>query len=158
MSRPYLFVDSNVLIEALFEPFHPAGAIIALVLSKQVRLVTCHQVIEDVENEILDRCHTANNIELIDTWAKFLDNIKIQVEPDATQEEARITYQNYMGIMRHSADIPILAVAIRFRPAVILSGNREHFNDSVGERCGITILSCREFFSKLISRELLLIP
>jgi len=153
-ARPYIFVDSNVLIEALFEPRHPAGATISLALAKQVRLVTCNQVIEDVELEIIDRCEETGDLGLIDTWHEFIQSLKIKIEPDATETEANNTYRQYIGVMRHKADIPILAVAIRLRLSVILSGNREHFNDAVSERCGIKILSCKEFFSQLIRQEL----
>jgi len=49
--------------------------------------------------------------------------------------------------MRHKADIPVLAAALSMDPAphVILSGNRDHFNEAVAQRCGVQICSCQEF-------------
>lgn len=155
--RPQVFVDSNVLIEALVEARHPAGAVISLALSKQIKLITCQQVVDDVEAEILDRCTKANDLALVDTWDQFKNSLSISIEPDATAEEFKAAYERYLPVMRHAADIPILAVAIRCKPAIILSGNREHFNEKVEKRCGITIRSCKEFFAQLITQELTLL-
>ena len=155
--RPQVFLDSNVLIEALFEERHPAGAVISLALAKQIQLVTCQQVLDDVEAEILDRCSEANDSALIDTWDQFKNSLNMSIEPDATDDEFKESYNLYLPVMRHVADIPILAVALRCKPAIILSGNREHFNDKVEERCGIPIRSCKEFFAQLITQELKLL-
>ena len=51
--------------------------------------------------------------------------------------------------MRHKNDIPILAAAINCKPHYILSDNREHFNDSVGSKCGIQICNCAEFIEMI---------
>jgi hypothetical protein len=56
-------------------------------------------------------------------------------------------YTKYIGVMRHKADIPILAAALECVPPVhvILSGNTEHFNDAVATKCGVPIGSCVQF-------------
>jgi len=53
-------------------------------------------------------------------------------------------YEKYIGVMRHK----VLTAALSMKPApdVILSGNREHFNDAVAGRCGIKIFI--EFISE----------
>lgn len=62
-------------------------------------------------------------------------------------QTVKATYDKYIGVMRHKADIPVLAAALSMDPAphVILSGNRDHFNEAVAQRCGVQICSCQEF-------------
>lgn len=61
----------------------------------------------------------------------------------------------YLGIMRHKADIPVLAAALSMNPppSLLLSDKRNHFNDRVANRSGIRICSCQEFL-EIISEGL----
>ena len=73
--------------------------------------------------------------------------IRLSVIKDPEPSTVIATRDKYLGIMRHKADIPVLAAALSMnpKPQAILSGNREHFNDSVAARRGIRIYSCQEF-------------
>jgi hypothetical protein len=75
--------------------------------------------------------------------------------PDPSFVLVKEVYEKYIGAMRHKADIPVLAAAIDCNPPpyVILSNNREHFNDLVSVRCGIKILSCAEFLQMLATKH-----
>lgn len=152
--RPLIFVDSNVLIEAVFIPRHPAAAVAILAASKQVDLVTCELVVQDVEDEIIERCRAANDLKVIETWHKLRQETRLRVDKDPPEEVVKQTYENFMGVMRHEADIPVIASAILISPTLILSGNVEHFNEAVSERCGIPIMTCREFFDNLLRSKL----
>jgi predicted nucleic acid-binding protein len=150
-NRLLAFVDSNVLIEAFFVPLHPACAIAILAANKQLDLVTCSLVVDDVEKEILERATERDDYDLIDAWAKFLTEIRLRKMPDPPASLVRDTLHNYLGVMRHQADIPVLASAIETGAHVILSDNSEHFNPKVSERCGIPIWTCEEFLAGLIT-------
>lgn len=150
-NRLLVFVDCNVLIEALFVPLHPACAIAILAANKQLDLVTCSLVVDDVEKEILERASEKNDYDLIDAWTKFVSEIRLKTLPDAPAELVKETFHKYMGVMRHQADIPVLASAIEIKPNLILSDNSEHFNEKVSERCGIAIWTCEEFLAELIT-------
>jgi len=60
------------------------------------------------------------------------------------------TKKKYLALMRHLADILVLAVAIEVKADSILSGNRKHFNDKTSRKCGIPIYSCQEFLRQFI--------
>jgi len=150
-NRLVVFVDSNVLIAALFIPMHPANAIAVLAANRQIDLVTCELVVEDVEKEILEQTTKANNIELIDVWTKFLETIRLRVIPNPPTNLVKETYDKYLGVMRHQADIPVLASAIEIGPDLVLSDNTEHFNAQVSERSGIPIWSCQEFLTNMVT-------
>jgi hypothetical protein len=79
---------------------------------------------------------------------------RLQILPNPNTDKVLTTKDEYLGVMRHKADIPVLAAALTMTPLphVILSGNREHFNDAVAARCGIKIYSCSEFIN-LISKS-----
>ncbi|MFA7336383.1 MAG: hypothetical protein WC028_06330 [Candidatus Obscuribacterales bacterium] len=62
-----------------------------------------------------------------------------------TADLVRQTYNSYIALMRHKNDIPILACALTIKPFVVLSSNREHFNDKVAAKSGIPMLSYEEF-------------
>ncbi|MBU6450778.1 MAG: type II toxin-antitoxin system VapC family toxin [Cyanobacteria bacterium REEB67] len=149
--RLLAFVDCNIVIECLFAPMHPANAIAVLAANKHLDLVTCNLVIEDIEAEIIDRATQADDLGVIDVYAQFLKQIRLKVMPDPTSSLVKETLHKYLGIMRHRADIPVLASAIEIGPNLILSDNRKHFNDLVAERSGIPICSSEEFLALLMS-------
>lgn len=152
-SIPALFVDSNVLIEAVFLPDSAAAIVADMVISGVFNMVTCQQVVQDVEAAILRKC--ASKPDDLDTainrWSKLLETSRLRVLPDPPLAIVQDVYTKYIGVMRHKADIPILAAALECVPAVhvILSGNTEHFNDAVATRSGVRICSCVQFIEML---------
>jgi predicted nucleic acid-binding protein len=153
-NRLLVFVDSNILIEALFVPMHPASAIAILAANKQLDITTCSLVIEDLENEVMERVTEAGNFRFIDLWANFQSQIRLQVLPDPPLEHVMKVKDEYLGIMRHSADIPVLASAIEITPDLILSDNIEHFNAKVAQRCGIPIWTSEEYLVNMMAGTL----
>lgn len=146
---PLLFADSNVLIEALLIP-QSAAYIVAEVVARDVfDLATCQLCVEDTEDAIMSRLQKKPELleQVITSWEKFKTDTRLIVLDDPDAESVNATREQYLGIMRHKADIPVLAAALAMipRPQVILSGNRDHFNDAVSDRCGIRICSCQEF-------------
>jgi hypothetical protein len=150
---PVLFVDSNVLIEAIFIPDSAAAIVADMVVSGIFDMVTCEQVVQDVETAILRKCSTkfGDLDNVIDYWSKLLKASRLRVLPDPPLAIVQDVYTKYIGVMRHKADIPILAAALECVPRVhvILSGNTEHFNDAVATRSGVRICSCVQFVEML---------
>lgn len=142
-----LFADSNVFIEDLFIKDSAAALVMNMVAAGSYRLCTCKTVIDDVERTILNKLRgTPDQIDqLISNWHDAQTKTKLEVLPDTSAESVRRTYAEYIALMRHRNDIPILACALEAKPYVLLSGNREHFNDKVAAKAGIAMLSCEEF-------------
>lgn len=152
--RLLAFVDCNIIIESLFAPTHPANAITLLAANRQIDLITCSLVIKDIENEILYRAAEANSFELVDVFDQLIKQTRLKAMPDPPIELVKETYTKYLGIMRHQADIPVLASAIELGPNLILSDNDEHFNQLVAERCGIPMFTSEQFLKGLMSGNL----
>jgi len=150
-SGALLFADSNVLIEDLLLPASAASIVVDLVAQGVYRMATSELVIKDVENVILKKAsHDPDSLDIL--IAEFHNMRKLAnlvVVPDPTPDQVRVIYGEYISVMRHKADIPVLAAGLQAKPDVILSGNREHFNDAVSARCRIPIFSCSEFLQVL---------
>jgi len=142
-----LFADSNVFVEDLFVEDSAASVVMDLVAAGSYRLCTCQTVIHDVERAILQKLSKAPELldQFVSDWQKLQQEVNLQVVPDATPELVRQTYNSYIALMRHKNDIPILACLLSVKPYVVLSSNREHFNDKVAAKSRIPMLSCEEF-------------
>jgi len=118
-----------------------------MVAAGSYRLCTCQTVIDDVERAILQKLGKAPELldQFISDWQQLRQEVNLQVVPDAIPDLVRQTYNSYIALVRHKNDIPILASALTIKPYVVLSGNREHFNDKVAAKSGIPMLSCEEF-------------
>lgn len=147
------FLDANVLIEAAIVQSPPAVAIMHLAATGVLTLITCQLVIDDVEDEILDRA--AINPEevdnLVDNWHRLLDRTELKIIANPALRVVLETKKKYLASMRHLADIPVLASAIETKADLILSGNRGHFNNKTSQKCGIPIYSCHEFLRQFTS-------
>lgn len=146
-----IFVDSNVLIEAVFLPDSAASAVLRLAADGTFEIITCQPVITDVENAILKKLQSTPERlnRIIESWEGILKATRLTIVPDPPSHVIQEAYELYIAIMRHKADIQILAAALLAKPDAILSGNREHFNDLVAHKCGIRISSCAEFIERL---------
>jgi len=146
---PVLFADSNVFIEALLIPQSAAYVVAEMVARGVFDIATCQICITDTEDAIVGKLGNKPDDldQAITNWEKVKTDIRLIVLEDPDSATVLATRDKYLGVMRHKADIPVLAAALSMNPAphVILSGNREHFNDAVAGRCGIKICSCQEF-------------
>jgi len=146
---PVLFADSSVLIEALLLPQSAAYVVAEIVARGVFDIATCQICVTDTEDAIVGKLGKKPDEldQAIVNWEKLKGDIRLIVLEDPDTKTVLSTRDKYLGVMRHKADIPVLAAALSMKPAphVILSGNREHFNDAVSKRCGIKICSCQEF-------------
>jgi hypothetical protein len=110
---------------------------------------TCQLCIEDAEDAIVAKLQSKPDDldKAITQWGKLKTDTRLFVLQDPTASVVQATYDKFIGVMRHRADIPVLAAALgmALKPNAILSNNRDHFNDAVAARCGIQIYSCQEF-------------
>ena len=150
-----IFLDTNVLVEHLFIPTSPASAVVNYAAQDVFKIGTCQQAIKETETIILRKLQQTP--ELINTilkrWTEALSETKFTIFPDPSEEIIKDISNQYLASMRHKADIPILAAAILAKPKIILSNNREHFNDIVAKNCRIPIYSCAEFIHALIEAK-----
>jgi len=147
-----IFADSNFFIEAIFISHSAAFVIAESIATGTFELATCQLCVDDVERAILSKVKDETLLEvLIKQWGKFKTDTRLSILPNPDVATVKEIYSQYIGIMRHKADIPVLASAITMipLPIAILSNNRKHFNDAVSRKCDIPILSCIEFIEAI---------
>jgi hypothetical protein len=124
-SRLLVFVDCNILIEGFLYPLHPAQGVVIMAANRRIDLITCALVVKDIENAIIEESQKKNDYQVINAWLELREQSHLKVMPDPTAELVKDTYIKYMGVMKHIADIPVLASAIDLGPDLILSDNVE---------------------------------
>jgi len=127
--KPLIFVDSNVLIEGLLADYATAKAVVVFARHKKIKLVTCEQVIVDIETELIDKTSLYKEFSgILHCWEEMKEKIYLSIVPDPPEAEVLAVNKMYLPLMRHQADIPILTAALIMKPQpdFILSGNRKH--------------------------------
>jgi hypothetical protein len=146
---PLLFADSNVLIEALLSSRSAACLVAEMVARGVFDLATCRLCVDDMEEAILAKLQNKPEElhETMASWERLKTDTRLIIISDPEPDAVAAVSNKYLGVMRHRADIPVLAAALAMdpQPCVILSGNRGHFNNAVANRCSIKICSCQEF-------------
>ena len=95
--RLLAFIDCNILIAGMFVAMHPAQAIMVLASNKHLNLVTSAEVIEDIEDEILDRATAGDDYELVDICAQLIRQTRVKVLPNPSVALVKMTYLKIYG-------------------------------------------------------------
>jgi hypothetical protein len=125
-------------------PGHPAVAVTTLAINGQIDLITCDIVMQDVEDEILERCQKTNNCSIIDLWNSFQKEIRIKVETDPPEHLVLETYHKFMPVMRLSLNdsnrtrARCMSILIKAPASSCFSHCRNELTISVPTLLGIT--------------------
>jgi len=142
-----VFIDSNIIIEALIDESAAARAILRLAAISLFQLWTSQTCIDDI-NRFLNRL---NQPGLNDEFANIIRETGLQISPNASNDFLNQVTRRFLPAMRDVDDIPVLASALIMQPLpnVILSGNTAHFNEEVAMRAEISILTAQSFLDEL---------
>jgi predicted nucleic acid-binding protein len=101
-SAPLVFLDANVLIEALIGLL-PAQAVMDLAVGGSIQLMTCRLVVEAVESNILRKAQEdpATIDDLVEAWRQLRETVPLVIVPDPPQELVESAKQQYLRTMRH---------------------------------------------------------
>lgn len=144
--RLIAFADSNVFLRAILVAGSANEHVIRLAGVGIFLLVTSRSVVLEVEQVLMRKLsrNWRGFDAAISAWTKISHSV-ITIVPDVSNWERLIVQESYLPLLKHAADVPILAAALHVHPDVILSGNREHFNDAVALKAEIPIMSCEDF-------------
>lgn len=140
-------VDSGVLIEGLLSPWSASRALLILARCGLFRIVLADDVRDEVEENLTDLLGPAPKLadEAIDAYAELLRLLGPERTSPATHEEIT-THRHFI---RHAADVPILASALRARPDWFVTTNTRHFTRAVSTRTGLRICTPKELLARL---------
>jgi predicted nucleic acid-binding protein len=120
-----IFIDSNVLIEALFAPWSASRAILILARAGVFRLVISPYVIMEVERALLNNLGNAP-----EEGARVIDDYDLALRLVSTEKAATVTREEinaHRGLIRHWNDFPVLLSAIKAQPDWLAASNTKHF-------------------------------
>lgn len=145
-----LFLDSNVLLGGMVAQWGHDKAVLSLCAAGIAQLVLAAAVREEVEENLLgyaQRLPAARAKRLMDDYRQLIELTR----PDCIPFPSADLLSVHRGLIRHTADVPVLVSAMQARPDWVLSNNSKHFTETVAERTGLRIATPHIFFKTLSS-------
>ncbi|MGH9759800.1 MAG: hypothetical protein ACREDR_48770, partial [Blastocatellia bacterium] len=146
-SRPLrVFVDSNVLINAVVAKWGLNKAILSICAAGICNLVLSVGVKEEVENALLVKVSPLEKV-VGDEILAGCDKFVFLARPEVVPRPAKSKVDESRHLIRHQSDVPVLVSALACSPDWVITNNREHFNEDVAQRTGLRIGTPLEFFA-----------
>lgn len=136
-----LFLDANVLFSAARNPSGNCAALFALARRRKCALLSSRFAIEEAARNIALKCP-----EHLPELEHLVARVQITAEPAS----AAVAAAGRHGLP--AKDAPILAAAIRGRAAVLVTGDRRHFDNLFGRRIqGVIVMSPADAVDRLLA-------
>jgi predicted nucleic acid-binding protein len=132
MSKINLFLDSSALFAGIISPTGAARVLLLLGEAGQVGLMISEQVVVETERALARKLPSALN-----DLGQAILSAQMQIVRDPIREQVR----EYLYVMKHLADIPILVAAMQAQVDYLVTLNRRHFIDDpeVARQSGLRI-------------------
>ena len=139
--RPRVFLDTNVLVSALYSAGGPPAAILRLHVEDQITIVVSQLVVEELVRAIHRKLPDA-----LPLLRELLLNTPPEVVPDPTPEEIQ-TFAH--GVNR--SDAPLLAAAVIAGADYLVSGDVAFLREARRLEVAVTLVTPRELLGRLQS-------
>lgn len=139
--RPRVFLDTNVLVSALYSAGGPPGAILRLHVDERITIVVSQLVVDELIRAIHRKLPDA-----LPHLREFLLNTPPEVVPDPTAEEI----QTFARSVNRS-DAPVLTAAVNAGADYLVSGDVAFLREARRLETGVALLTPRELLSRLQS-------
>ena len=127
-----LFLDSNVIISAFFSPLGPPGELLALHMHKQIDIIVCQLVIEEVIRAVNEKKPAAS---------AALQLFLTSSPPVIVQNPAVPEIKRWTALL-HPEDAVVLAAAINVNPGYFVTGDNHFYtNTAIQEKSGLHIIT-----------------
>jgi len=141
--RPRVFLDTNVLVSALYSADGPPGAILRLHAEDRIAIVVSQLVVEELIRAIRRKLPDA-----LPLLREFLLNTPPEVVTDPTAGEIQ-TFAH--GVNR--ADAPLLTAAVNARADYLVSGDVAFIREARRLETSVALVTPRELFGSLQARS-----
>lgn len=127
-----LFFDSSALFSGIVSAAGAARVLLMLGEMKQIHLIVSEQVIAETERAVARKAPRA----VADLRRAILAS-NVEIVPIPSEREVR----KNIGLMKHSADVPILLAAMKEKVDYLVTLNTRHFQTDaeVARRSGLKI-------------------
>jgi putative PIN family toxin of toxin-antitoxin system len=137
--RPRVFLDTNVLVSALYSADGPPGAILRLHVDERITIVVSQLVVDELVRAIHRKLPDA-----LPPLRELLLNTPPEVVPDPTAEEIQ-TFAH--GVNR--SDAPLLAAAVNAGADYLVSGDVAFLREARRLETGVALVTPRELLARL---------
>jgi len=139
--RPRVFLDTNVLVSALYSADGPPGAILRLHVDERITIVVSQLVVDELIRAIRRKFPDA-----LPLLREFLLNTPPEVVPDPTGEEI----QTFAGGVNRS-DAPLLAAAVMAGVDYLATGDSAFLREARRLKTSVALVTPRELLGRLQS-------
>ncbi len=135
------------MLEELYAPWSVSRAILIHARREVFTILLAEYVRGEVEDNLLELLATNPPLatDTINTYDTLLRLLKPESVPLPTSEEI----DRVRHLIRHQADVPVLASALKASPDWLLTTNTRHFTSQVVARTGLKITTPQAFLQNL---------
>ena len=139
--RPRVFLDTNVLVSALYSSGGPPAAILRLHVDERITLVVSQLVVDELIRAIRRKLPDA-----LPLLREFLLNTPPEVVPDPSAEEIK---RFAPGVNR--SDAPVLTAAVNAGADYLVSGDVAFMREARRLETSVALVTPRELLGRLQS-------
>jgi len=139
--RPRVFLDTNVLVSALYSADGPPAAILRLHVDERITIVVSQLVVEELIRAIRRKFPDA-----LPPLREFLLTTPPEVVPDPSGDEI----QRFAPAVNRS-DAPVLAAAVNADADYLVSGDVAFLREARRLENSVALVTPREFLGRLKS-------
>ena len=139
--RPRVFLDTNVLVSALYSADGPPAAILRLHVDERITIVVSQLVVEELIRAIRRKLPDA-----LPPLREFLLTTPPEVVPDPSGDEI----QRFAPAVNRS-DAPVLAAAVNADADYLVSGDVAFLREARRLENSVALVAPREFLGRLKS-------
>lgn len=141
-------LDSCVIIDGLVSEFSASKAVLILGLRKVIQLVIPQFVIAETERAIRKIVNNQREADILEAFQLLIRKLSPEIISLPTKKEM----EAFRSVIRHQADVPVLASVVKCRPDYFLTTNISHFNKRVTQKTSLKILRPEDFLAELTVR------
>ncbi|HTN72573.1 MAG TPA: hypothetical protein VMO00_15950 [Methylomirabilota bacterium] len=140
-------MDSGVLLEGLLAPWSASRAVLVLSRRRVFKIILAKYVQSEVEENLLELLASDAQLggEIINVYGTLLRLL----DPEYVSLPSKQEVERYRHLIRHQADVPVLASALKAVPDWFLTTNTRHFNKQVALRTQLRISTPQAFVSDI---------
>lgn len=142
-----------MIIGGCFSPWGAAKAVLILAtLRDRFTIVLAEAIEREVQRAIANRIaslDTAAAGAIVEGVAGWLSRVRVERYQFPSEAEIRARLPVVLPVLKHVNDLPAVVSAMQARPDWVISANREHWTDELGERADLRIVSPLGFLQEI---------
>ncbi|OFV81282.1 MAG: hypothetical protein A2W26_06020 [Acidobacteria bacterium RBG_16_64_8] len=147
MATPRILPDSGVFLDGILSPWSTSRGILILARCSVFKVLFAEYVRCEVERNLLELLARDSRLgsESMDAYAKLVRLLRPKIIALPAREEVDAVRH----LIRHQADVPVLASALAMRPDYLVTANTRHFTAEVAHRTALKIVTPAQLIARI---------